>query len=411
MKLNQRFDEVRRQMLGSLSLLAALAFLLGCPNDRLRVVDECVLEAKSGVRASCASPGNRPGIGICRPGYYACVDGGLDRSSCLDEVKPSAEVCDGKDNDCDGWIDEAIASGTDSGVGDVCGQSDVRENQIGPGKPCKLGRTVCREGAIVCVGLVKPADEACDGVDNDCSGVADDSPLLFDLCWDHVNNTKHVGECRPGIEKCSRGNMDAGICLGEVKPSPEVCGDGKDNDCDGQIDEGCNSSGLRVECSWNGSGDIDCHLHNGTLSNWFYQYSVGETPWGDDNFYGNRVPPWGNPDSGVDDPTLDIDNITGLGPENNSIEKPVVGEIYTIGVHNYARANGRIATVSITCGKTAIPAAVFTSCPLSSLSDGGACASTDDFWMVAAVVFGSDGACAVTKIDVYSDSAVRATMF
>ena len=28
-------------------------------------------------------------------------------------------------------------------------------------------------------------------------------------------------------------------CLGEKKPTAEVCGDKKDNDCDGKVDEGC----------------------------------------------------------------------------------------------------------------------------------------------------------------------------
>ncbi len=46
-----------------------------------------------------------------------------------------------------------------------------------------------------------------------------------------------IGECRPGVQICENGQW--GICLGGVGPSEEVCNDGKDNDCDDQVDEGC----------------------------------------------------------------------------------------------------------------------------------------------------------------------------
>ncbi|MBI5874271.1 MAG: C39 family peptidase [Deltaproteobacteria bacterium] len=49
--------------------------------------------------------------------------------------------------------------------------------------------------------------------------------------------TENVGICRAGSKTCQGGYWAS--CQGEVLPQQEVCGDGLDNNCDGQIDEGC----------------------------------------------------------------------------------------------------------------------------------------------------------------------------
>ena len=43
-------------------------------------------------------------VGACTPGVQRCVDG--TRTTCEGAVGPSAETCDGEDDDCDMRIDE-----------------------------------------------------------------------------------------------------------------------------------------------------------------------------------------------------------------------------------------------------------------------------------------------------------------
>tara|TARA_Y100000310_G_scaffold343578_1_gene451900 strand:+ start:6985 stop:8211 length:1227 start_codon:yes stop_codon:yes gene_type:complete len=45
------------------------------------------------------------------------------------------------------------------------------------------------------------------------------------------------GECRYGTQYCENGQW--GFCIGQILPVDELCDDGKDNDCDGLTDEGC----------------------------------------------------------------------------------------------------------------------------------------------------------------------------
>ncbi len=165
-------------------------------------------------------------VGECRTGKLVC-DVNTGAPSCLDAVTPSAEVCDGKDNDCDGMTDEGFDVGAecDNGVQGACR---------------KVGKKICNSvgtGTVCNVGSATPGDEVCDGDDNDCDGFVDEDPLpgVGALCG------SQVGECRQGTTRCVEGTL---VCT-PVGPSDEVC-DGLDNNCNGSVDE--NLPGTGEEC-------------------------------------------------------------------------------------------------------------------------------------------------------------------
>jgi len=94
--------------------------------------------------------------GACEPGHQLC-QAGFWLEECHDAVGPVDELCDGADNDCDGYVD---------GHTRQCGE--------GMGK-CGDGRQICVNGEWgECQGAGEPSEEVCNGIDDDCDGEADE---------------------------------------------------------------------------------------------------------------------------------------------------------------------------------------------------------------------------------------------
>jgi len=139
------------------------------------------------------------------------------------------EVCDGRDNDCDGNLDESFPHKTFYADQDLDGFGDpaqsiaaceAPEGYVGNNLDCAPNEARAFPGAA----------EACNNADDDCDGAVDEQvPALGVAC----TNAAKFGVCRPGVTACVSG---AEVCQSTVAPSRDVC-DGKDNDCDNQTDE------------------------------------------------------------------------------------------------------------------------------------------------------------------------------
>jgi hypothetical protein len=222
--------------------------------------DDCDGMTDEGTEVDCydGSTGctNTPGIGytcegICVPGTKMCVSGAYE-ADCHDAVTPMAAEVNTtsgqqvRDEDCDGETDEGFSCTNGTMFSCYTGAPGTEATA-----PCQTGQQTCMGGTLEdrpCVGEVTPVPESCAnaGVDNDCNGMNDDVPMLGASC---ASMSTGRGVCKTLATFQCDSNAGADTVCKDAAPSAEVCdGQGQDEDCDGNTDEGFNKQTDENHC-------------------------------------------------------------------------------------------------------------------------------------------------------------------
>ncbi|MCB9617074.1 MAG: SUMF1/EgtB/PvdO family nonheme iron enzyme, partial [Sandaracinus sp.] len=198
----------------------------------------------------CSPPG---AFGVCEDGTCglgACDVGFVDLNGspddgceyrCLQRAEDDA-VCDLRDDDCDGRVDEDVDTTSDASNCGACGRVCRFARATAT---CSVGAcaiAACNDGFFDLDGVAgngceygcvpaDPAVERCNARDDDCDGRVDEgNPDSGAACG------STTGECAAGAEQCMAGAL---VCVGATGPAVESCNT-RDDDCDGRTDETTN---------------------------------------------------------------------------------------------------------------------------------------------------------------------------
>jgi len=232
--------------------------------------------------AKCNADGKSPGTWNCN---YSQVPNFAPTDAYLTPEGKYIEVeCDGLDNDCDGLVDENLDN---VDLGSAAGAANPKKKSGCP--TCGLceaaikwtcvdtGKGKAWQCDASAVPFYEETETSCDKIDNDCDCSVDED--LADAGPTGAN-CKNLGVCAQGVKAwCNAGKYECDY--GQVTSydgDKEAKCDGKDNNCDGSVDENldwkatnacstvgvCNDPALAAVCL--GTIGWDCLYEN--LANW-----------------------------------------------------------------------------------------------------------------------------------------------
>jgi hypothetical protein len=171
-----------------------------CQGDEGKNVCPLDCDCASGETLECGSD-----VGECSAGELTCLDGRWS-TDCVGSIGPATETCNGKDDNCNGVID------------DVGGKNSVQATQC----QCYNG-----QGPL--------SEELCNGIDDDCDGsIENNANCCTEGDTRACGTSLNTGACHPGTSTCSGGTWSQ--CSGAAFPAAEACNDLIDNDCDNLVD-------------------------------------------------------------------------------------------------------------------------------------------------------------------------------
>jgi hypothetical protein len=165
-------------------------------------------------------------LGECEKGTQTCISSKW--GTCSGNIEPIEEICDNKDNDCDGSNDENLIKS--------CGTTDIGE--------CRLGVELCSAGNWIGCNSVDPISEICkNSKDDDCDDETDEEDCTLDCrgciydqsCLDtgfrltidnyanYCDNDQNVkvqkeirNDCNNNYE-CLSNECSGGVCVGLIE--------------------------------------------------------------------------------------------------------------------------------------------------------------------------------------------------
>lgn len=176
------------------------------------------------------------------PEGYAAEDGDCDDLD--DAIHPGVdEKCDGVDQDCDGAVDEdpidatawyADGDGDGIGAGDGVRTCESPTGTVADGGDCDDTDPTVRPGA----------SERCGGGDENCDGAVDEAGATGEPSWFADTDADGYGD--PDVMRTAcvapagfvADTADCDDTSADVSPDGVESCDGRDQDCDGETDEG-----------------------------------------------------------------------------------------------------------------------------------------------------------------------------